>query len=350
MQTRRTVVLVSTLIAASLFFSLGCGLLGDLLEGAAEKALEGVAETLLEEPETALREEAAESASPARPGTTTAWPSWMPAAVPEYPYGDIFQALEAEDGGSLVFVNVQLEPDAYEAYKQDLLSHGWVVEEESVTDVAKHLHVYRNGHALTYAFPRDGQGVALYYFASSGAPSGESAPTTSVTLDELSSYRLERSITVQRPEVETRNIYLFEWTKEPFVYRRMITMGEFMVTDYIWAEGKVWTRSGDGEWIETHDDKPDPLDDVAIAMDFSTEGMTFEGEEIINGVRCRCYVEEIVLPQMTAQSRRCVANQAGIPSLIIYDSLQQTGEDGRGSLTETNLYDVNQPFTIETPE
>ena len=350
MQTRSTVILLSTLIAASLFFSLGCGLLGDLLEGAAEKALEGVAETLLEEPQTALREEAAESASPARPGTTTAWPSWMPAAVPEYPYGDVFQALEAEDGGSLVFINVQLEPDPYEAYKQDLLSHGWVVEEESDTDVAKHLQVVRNGHTLRYAFPKDGQGVALYYFASSGTPTAESAPTTTVTLDDLSSYRLETVITVQLPEAETRNVFLFEWTKEPFVYRRMITMGEFMVTDYIWAEGKVWSRTGDGEWIETQDDKPEPLDDIAIAMDFSTEGMTFEGEEIINGIRCRCYVEEMVLPGTTAESRRCVANQAGIPSLIIHDSLKQSSEEGRVSLTETNLYDVNQPFTIETPE
>ncbi len=335
MKTGSTVVFLSTLIAVSLFFTLGCGLVGNLFEA------------VLEGPITELGEEVAESTPQVRPGATTAWPSWMPVAVPEYRYGDVFQVLEAEDGGSLVFINVQLDPDPYEAYKQDLLANGWVVEEESDTDVAKHLHVYRDGHSLRYAFPKDGQGVALYYFAASGTPTDESAPATTATLDDLSSYRLEITVTVRQSGEETRNSYLFEWTKKPFVYRRMTDMGE-VVIDYLWAEGRAWMRTGDGAWSEIQDDAaPDPLEDVL--MDSSTEGMTFDGEETINGIRCRCYVDETTMLDMIGQNRLCVAAQTGIPPLVIFHSMQ-IEQEGIFQLTERNLYDINQPFTIETPE
>ena len=167
-------------------------------------------------------------------------------------------------------------------------------------------------------------------------------------LDDLSSYRLERTVTVKQDDDETQHTYLFEWIKEPPIYRTVVDMGEVMF-EHLWAGDKVWTRVGGGDWIEiSADEAPDPLDNLGDGMGAS-EGMTPDGEETVNGIRCKCYITEITMPQATGFHRICIADQPGIPPLVIY-GLMQIEQQGITTITESNLYDINQPFTIETPE
>ena len=176
----------------------------------------------------------------------------------------------------------------------------------------------------------------------------DDAPT--ITLDDLDSYRLEWSVTIEQEEYETQTIYLFEWIREPPTYRHVVDMMG-VTFEHLWAGDKVWMKpAGLDDWIEiSADEAPDPLDALSGVLDWD-EGMTPDGDETINGIRCRCYITEMaMLPHATGYHRVCIADQAGIPPLVIH-GLMQIEQQGSTTITESNLYDINQPFVIETPE
>ena len=102
------------------------------------------------------------------------WPTWVPDIIPLYQYGTVFMAMKQNDGGSIIFTDVRIDRDPYSAYKKDLLDKGWQVDEETENDQAKHLHVKHDGYWLTYAFPKDGEGVSIY-FGNDGKENGKTS-------------------------------------------------------------------------------------------------------------------------------------------------------------------------------
>ena len=102
------------------------------------------------------------------------WPNWAPAFIPEYQYGSVFMALEQNGGGSIIFADIRMDRDPYGSYKKDLLDKGWEVEEETENEEAKHLHMKHDGYWLTYAFPKDGEGVSIY-FGNGGKENGQAS-------------------------------------------------------------------------------------------------------------------------------------------------------------------------------
>ena len=97
------------------------------------------------------------------PEDAAAWPAWIPPIIPPYGYGKVFHAMDHNGGGSLIFGGVDLAQDPYGSYKQELLDAGWVVDEETETEEARFLGAKREGYWLRYSFPRDGQGVQIYF-------------------------------------------------------------------------------------------------------------------------------------------------------------------------------------------
>ncbi|MDV7397919.1 hypothetical protein RZS08_41345, partial [Arthrospira platensis SPKY1] len=62
----------------------------------------------------------------------------------------------------------------------------------------------------------------------------------------------------------------------------------------------------------------------------------------------RYYRQEIVTPFGTGSSETWVADQPGLPAVIIR-SLMRLTQEGQTTTTEVNLYDINQPIIIEPP-
>jgi uncharacterized lipoprotein YajG len=103
---------------------------------------------------------AAKAASP----KAGAWPSWIPSDIPKYSYGSVLQAIQQNGGGAIVFMNVNMRKDPFNAYKKDLLAKGWTVDEENENDQTHFLLVSNPRYSLTYTCPRDGEGVSIFFF------------------------------------------------------------------------------------------------------------------------------------------------------------------------------------------
>ena len=93
-----------------------------------------------------------------------AWPSWIPSDIPKYSYGSVLQAIQQNGGGAIVFMNVNMRKDPFNAYKKDLLAKGWTVDEENENDQTHFLLVSNPRYSLTYTCPRDGEGVSIFFF------------------------------------------------------------------------------------------------------------------------------------------------------------------------------------------
>lgn len=170
MQSRPSTIVRLTLILGVLAFNLGCGLLGDLAGGVAEKAVEGVVERVVEEgllegielPPGVLPEELELSDLPVEllTGGTASWPDWAPNSLPEYAYGDIQAviALPDQDGGSLIITNLQTDRDPFASYVRELEQNGWVEEEGWVFPEAEGqgIAMTRDGYWLQYAVITEG--------------------------------------------------------------------------------------------------------------------------------------------------------------------------------------------------
>lgn len=175
----------------------------------------------------------------------------------------------------------------------------------------------------------------------------DTAPTAA--LDDLDSYRLEWSVTVKQEGYEAQSTYLFEWIKEPSTYRLVTDMSGISF-EHLWSGDKAWIKpAGSGDWTEiSSDEAPDPFDALGGVID-RDEDMIPDGEETVNGIHCNCFIAEATMPYGTSSHRICVADQAGIPPLVIRGLLQME-QQGSTTIMESNLYDINQPITIETPE
>lgn len=174
-------------------------------------------------------------------------------------------------------------------------------------------------------------------------------PVEAADLSELDSYRLVMTIQVQMEGYdETTSSITIEWTREPEAYRHVYDMGGFEV-EHLWVGDKVWMRVSGGDWMEiAADEAPDPFNEIANLMDWRDNDMRLAGEAVINGVQCKHYTHEVVTPFATSYLEVWIADQAGIPPVAIR-SLTRVEQEGHTNIMEMNLYDINQPFTIESP-
>jgi hypothetical protein len=184
------------------------------------------------------------------------------------------------------------------------------------------------------------------------ADSEEAEPGARATVDDLSdltSYRLVTSILVQMDDLEMTTTHTVEWVRDAQAYRRTQTDDvSGMSVGFLWIGERAWMLAGN-EWMEIQSEEdPDPLDELVGLLEWDEE-MKLVGEEVVDGVRCRRYVgDEIVFPHATGQQEVCVADQPGIPPLIIHSRMRMV-QEGQTTITEHTLYDINQPMTIEPP-
>lgn len=181
-------------------------------------------------------------------------------------------------------------------------------------------------------------------------PAGDPDDTASTAaLDDLDSYRLEWSVTTKQEEFEGQSTYLIEWIREPSTYR-LVTEMMGVSFEHLWSGDKAWIKpAGASDWTEiTSDEAPDPFDALGGVNDWD-EDMIPDGEETVNGVNCKCYIAEATTPWGTSSHRICVADQAGIPPITVRGLLQMD-QQGSTTIIESNMYDINQPIAIETPE
>ena len=180
----------------------------------------------------------------------------------------------------------------------------------------------------------------------------EAAPGARATVDDLSdltSYRLVTSILAQVDDFEMTTTHTVEWARDAQAYRRTQTDDVSGISvGFLWIGERAWMLAGN-EWMEIQSEEdPDPLDELAGLLEWD-EKMRLVGEEVVNGMRCRRYVgDEIVFPHATVQQEVCVADQPGIPPLIIHSRMRMV-QEGQITITEHTLYDINQPMTIEPP-
>jgi hypothetical protein len=202
--------------------------------------------------------------------------------------------------------------------------------------------------------------------AATEAPTSEEPEITSNALANLDSYRLR--ITWQwTPEGGEAEVFVVdqEETRDPPAKRYVISQGE---------EAMEWVQIGDTAWacfggtcIQTQED-PEKLAsefgqglDVDPAMYFEEE-KEYVGKETINGINTRHYV--LHLSPMTARafsegeitelkSEAWVADEPGLPTFLVRFVIEwkgvQNGQPGEGKYIY-EVYDVNQPITIEPPE
>jgi len=176
------------------------------------------------------------------------------------------------------------------------------------------------------------------------------ADVTTVDLSELDSYRLVMSVQVQSDGYETTNTTTLEWVREPEAYRHAYDMDGF-VMEHLWIGDQVWFRMTGTDWMEIEaDEAPDPFDVLYGLTDWQDERMQLVGEQVVNGIRCQWYTsEELVIMQMTSQYEICVADQAGIPPIVVFSRTRMETQN-HTTITEVSLTDINQPITFEPPQ
>jgi hypothetical protein len=206
------------------------------------------------------------------------------------------------------------------------------------------------------------------------------------TLDTLDSYRLRLMSRVQdegAPE-PFEMIMTMEWVREPPASRTVMSDSDGNVMMEMITIGDItWMKMGD-TWMQMPPEQAEPeqefdAEDILADLDMETD-MTLVGEETVNGVHCKHYTVDtefsIPLPRPEGadelpglaeritghvQGEVWVADQRGLPPVTIRGRTQTemtfltpTGEPtGEGTMViyeERDLYDINEPITIEPPE
>jgi hypothetical protein len=183
-------------------------------------------------------------------------------------------------------------------------------------------------------------------------PSG--APLEVADLKGLNSYRLAMTYRSQpAQEMATEIVFTEEWVREPPARRFSVSYGADMPTmEYIIVGGSAWMNVG-GTWMMTAEtDVQDANDNMAefLAPD---PNMIPVGEETVNGVHCQHYTLDVELDFETVHHEMWVADQDGLPPVIIRSVYQVTVKMGETTLVnggELNVTDINTPITIEPPQ
>jgi len=185
-------------------------------------------------------------------------------------------------------------------------------------------------------------------------------------LTNLDSYRAR--ITWQwTPEGGEPQVFVVEQeeTRDPPARRYVISQDEEAV-EWVQIGDTAWTCF-DGTCIQTQEDPEQLADEFGVGLDvdpasYFEENKEYVGKETINGISTRHYVLHLSPLEAMAfsegevsdvKSEVWVSDEAGLPNFVVRFVLEwtgtQDGEQGEGQYIY-EVYDVNQPITIEPPE
>jgi len=165
------------------------------------------------------------------------------------------------------------------------------------------------------------------------------------TLSELDSYRLVITIRVTLEDIETTRTTTFEWVRDPRAYRYVEEMEDFSMA-WLGVGDDNWMRVTGSDWMEIAGEEPDfPLGAAEWVYD---DEMELVGTAVVNGINCQHYRFEMTFSNITSQTEVWVADQPDLPTVVIR-SLTQTEQPGQTTITDVNLYDINQPLAIDPP-
>ena len=195
-------------------------------------------------------------------------------------------------------------------------------------------------------------------------------------LDELDSYRSRMTIRVQEKdgteayEMTTET----EWVRDPPATHMTLTSGmEAFNMETIVIGSEAWMAVG-GEWITIPPNEVTEglfVDWHGLMPDVS--GMKLVDQQTVNDVRCKHYAttgeQTFTIPdpeggqaiQVSIDGEIWIANQSGLPSVIIKERVQTEGGflalPGTGgtskemvTIFEYDVYDLNKTITIEKPK
>lgn len=194
-------------------------------------------------------------------------------------------------------------------------------------------------------------------------------------LDRLNSYRARMTWRIEEPDGSVEEIiFEHEATRDPRAERFSMTSdGEGM--EVITVAGSTYMRWGD-EWMQTtssEDEIEQQFGDFlisgdALVGDIGRDEYRYQGRETINGVRTRHYQADYtpsfllggfwaaddISNVKSATIDVWVADESGLPRFTVRYVMSALWEDADGRegsmLMSQDVYDVNQPFTIEAPE
>lgn len=188
--------------------------------------------------------------------------------------------------------------------------------------------------------------------AESGEDSGQpSEVVTYANLNELDSYHLEWSVTVEQGGTETTMKYIVDWVKDPLAAH--LTIDTFGFTQELVLIGdEVWTKAG-GQWmLGGKEELESTINEVGNVMSADAE-MAFVGEETVNGVKCKHYAKRVTIQSQTISMDAWVANESVLPPVVVRSMTNHQIDTETGSMTtvtEANVTAINEPITIEKPQ
>ncbi len=156
-----------------------------------------------------------------------------------------------------------------------------------------------------------------------------------------------------------------EYTRDPAAHR-IIVEGPEGTVEVVQIGDTGWFCTS-GQCVQSAQDEEDMLADMGAATfdpaDFTTASdYTYVGQETVNGIRSRHYSLHLSAAEIAAlaqgsvtdvQADVWIADQSGLPEFVV--RYQMSWKETRDSVEGTvefsfEVYDVNEPFTIEPPE
>lgn len=207
--------------------------------------------------------------------------------------------------------------------------------------------------------------------------------------ESLDSYRMRTTMVLKEGEgpLGEEMITEIEWVRSPeALHMTMYGASEEVMMESIMIGDDNWLSMGDGSWIHTTtgaDEEEPLLQDTQTDLEDILEGMESSMKEVgkdeVDGVRCKRYAVdtdfEIPLPlseDIPAEAKQfmptemlgnvegevCVADESGLPEVIVRSQTTQevtlkyaSGKEETSVYEEDReLYDINEPITIEPPE
>jgi hypothetical protein len=222
----------------------------------------------------------------------------------------------------------------------------------------------------------------------SGEPSGEGGIFADPQ-ESLDSYRMRTEMTLVEGEgmLGEKMTTEIEWVRDPEAQHSTMTgaSGEVML-EYITIGDETWTSMDGQTWMHT---TATPDQEPALPDSFQTDledimkemegGMKKAGKDQVDGVSCQEYdlnadfalpfpIPEDASEQMLqfmpqeiqghVEGKICVADERGLPEVIVRSVTRQemtlkyaSGKEESMTYDEDReMYDINEPITIEPPE
>ncbi|MGD9101233.1 MAG: hypothetical protein PVF45_12205 [Anaerolineae bacterium] len=188
------------------------------------------------------------------------------------------------------------------------------------------------------------------------APSLEAAgaPLQVADLQDLNSYRLSMTSRVQSSGAPVVEVVLTEeWVREPPARRLAVSLGAGMPEmEYIIIGNSAWMNLG-GNWVTVPESEVEDFDEDLSSLMTPDPGMALVGEETVNGIHCKHYIQDVEMESQSTHHEMWVADQDDLPAVAIraiYRLEMNMGEMTTVTEGELNVTDINTPITIEPPQ